>query len=130
MAKRPTMPKSDPQVAALFEKLLPGDVRVTVRPMFGHKAAFVNGNMFAGTFGAAVFVRLDQHARAELLAVPGAKSFEPMKGRPMVEYVQLPASLLADQATTKAWVSRARDWALTLPPKGKRTRKAASKVKR
>ena len=67
-------------------------MRVAIRPMFGHKAAFVNGNMFTGTFGKHVFVRLDEPSRAELLTVAGANPFEPMKGRPMTEYVQLPES--------------------------------------
>jgi hypothetical protein len=39
------MPKSDPNIAALFERLLPTDERIVIRPMFGHKAAFVNGHM-------------------------------------------------------------------------------------
>ena len=51
MAKRPTLPKSDPKVAALFDRLLPSDKRIVIRPMFGHKAAFVNGHMFTGTSG-------------------------------------------------------------------------------
>jgi hypothetical protein len=49
------MPKSDPTVAALFETLLPTDQRVVFRPMFGHKAGFVSGNMFGGTFGEDIF---------------------------------------------------------------------------
>jgi hypothetical protein len=35
--------------------------------------------MFSGTFGKDIFVRLDEPSRAELLAVEGAKPFEPMK---------------------------------------------------
>lgn len=65
MAKRPTMPKSDPTIAALFETLLPTDERIVIRPMFGHKAAFVGGNMFTGAFGKHVFVRLDEPSRVE-----------------------------------------------------------------
>ena len=43
MAKRPTMPEADPSTATLFRTLLSNDRRVTVRPMFGHTAAFVSG---------------------------------------------------------------------------------------
>ncbi len=63
MTKRPSMPKSDPHTAAIFQALLPDDPRIAMRPMFGHAAAFVGGNMFAGTFGTHVFVRLDQDSR-------------------------------------------------------------------
>jgi hypothetical protein len=69
MAKRPTMPKSDPKIAALFERLLPTDERIVIRAMFGHKAAFVNGHMFSGTFGKHIFVRLDEPSRVELFSI-------------------------------------------------------------
>jgi TfoX/Sxy family transcriptional regulator of competence genes len=117
MTKRPTMPKADPKTSAVFHRLLPADDRVSVRPMFGHSAAFVNGNMFAGTFGSHVFVRLDEAGRGELLAVPGAAPFAPMKDRPMKEYVQLPASWLGEPAPAKIWVARALEWTARLPVK-------------
>ena len=126
MAKRPSMPKSDPTIGALFEMLLPIDERVVIRPMFGHKAAFVSGKMFTGTFGKDIFVRLDEPSRAELLAVDGAKPFEPMKGRPMTEYVQLPVSLLNEPPKAKAWLERALQWTSTLPAKSSRRRRATS----
>src|SRR5437867_3469968 len=81
VAKRPTLPKADARTAAWFTTVLPDDPRIVIRPMFGHAAAFINGHMFAGTFGTEVFVRLDDQARRELLGVEGAKRFEPMKGR-------------------------------------------------
>jgi len=126
MAKRPAMPKSDPMIAALFETLLPIDERVVIRPMFGHKAAFVSGNMFTGTFGKDIFVRLDEPSRAELLAVDGAKPFEPMKGRPMTEYVQLPESLLNEPPKAKAWLERALHWTSRLPAKSRKKGGATS----
>ena len=126
MAKRPTMPKSDPKIASLFGTLLPADVRVATRPMFGHKAAFVNENMFTGTFGRHVFVRLDEPSRAELLTVAGARPFEPMKERPMREYVQLPESVLNEPSAAKTWLERAIHWTSTLPAKGSKKGGATS----
>ena len=119
MAKRPTMPKADPNTAALFRTLLPSDSRVTIRPMFGHTAAFVNGQMFAGTFGSHVFARLSETLRAELLAVHGATPFTPMKDRPMKDYVQLPSAMLSEPAAAKQWIARALEWTSTLPAKTK-----------
>ena len=43
-----SMPKPSDTSKALFESLVPDDALVTVRPMFGNVAAFVNGNMFMG----------------------------------------------------------------------------------
>ncbi|HJZ77025.1 MAG TPA: TfoX/Sxy family protein [Vicinamibacterales bacterium] len=117
MTKRPAMPKGDSRTAALFGTLLPADSRIVVRPMFGQAAAFVNGHMFAGTFGTRIFVRLDDQNRAELLAAGGARVFEPMKGRPMREYVELPESMAADRS--RAWVSRAFESISRLPAKVK-----------
>ena len=119
MAKRPTMPKADPSTATLFRTLLPNDPRVTVRPMFGQTAAFVNGHMFAGTFGSHVFARLDESSRGALLAVAGATVFAPMKGRPMKEYVRLPPAMLIEPTAAKKWIGRALEWTSTLPAKAK-----------
>jgi TfoX/Sxy family transcriptional regulator of competence genes len=126
--KRPSMPKSDPKTAVLFRSLLPDDDRILVRPMFGHTAAFVNGHMFAGTFGTHVIVRLGEPRRAELLDVAGAKPFAPMPGRPMKEYVQLPPAMLDDRSAATAWVQRAFESTSKLPPKAAGgTRKASAK---
>jgi hypothetical protein len=57
--------------------------------------------VFAGTFGTHVFARLDEPSRAELLALPGAAVFAPMKDRPMKEYVQLPPAMLTQASTAK-----------------------------
>ena len=88
MAIRSAMPKGDAKTPALFRALLPNDPRITVRPMFGHTAAFVNGQMFAGTFGTHVFARLDEPSRAEILAVPGAAVFAPMQDRPAADTIR------------------------------------------
>ena len=59
MAREPMkMPKPSEQAKAAFTKLVPGDPAITLKPMFGNLAAFVNGNMFAGLFGEDLFVRL------------------------------------------------------------------------
>jgi TfoX/Sxy family transcriptional regulator of competence genes len=126
MAKRPTIPKSDPKIGALFERLLPTDERIVIRPVFGHKAAFVGGHMFTGTFGKYIFVRLDEASRVELLTVAGAKPFEPMEGRPMKEYVQLPESFLNEPPRAKAWLERALQWTSRLPAKSSKKRSAPS----
>jgi len=118
MVDRPKMPAADPHTTARFKAALPDDARIIIRPMFGHTAAFINGNMFAGTFGADVFVRLDERGRAELLTIAGATPFAPMKGRVMAEYVRLPRS--AEASVTSSWLARSFTWASTLPRKGER----------
>ena len=102
---------------ALFEALIPADPEVAVRPMFGNLAAFHRGNMFAGVFGAEVMLRLGDTDRAALLQVPGTSVFEPMQGRPMKEYVQLPTDWQDAPAAARPWVARSLRFVGTLPPK-------------
>ncbi len=82
------------EVRVLFDGLVPDAPGVEVRPMFGQRAAWVNGNMFMGTFEDRLVVRLPDDGRAELAAA-GGERFEPM-GRPMREYMMLPAAMHAD----------------------------------
>ena len=112
-----TMPKPTADTKELFAAVLPADNRVATRPMFGQMAAFVNGNMFAGVFGDGMFVRLNEAERAALLAEPGTTIFEPMSGRPMREYVLLPAEWRAQPERLREWMDRSLGSTGAMPPK-------------
>src|SRR5207302_1511128 len=99
----PAMPKADPETLERFLALVPDDPRVAVKPMFGHRAAFVNGNMFFGTFGHDLILRLPAPEREELLR-QGAAIFAPMAGRPMKEYVMLPHAWQRQLARLRPWI--------------------------
>ena len=94
--------------------------------MFGHPCAFVSVQMFMGVFGNAVFVRLPEDLRGELLAEEGAGPFEPMAGRPMKEYVTLPAAWLDEPSRAEPWVARALSYGGSLPPKAPKRKKTAA----
>ena len=125
--------KSSEGLKAIFNTALPADPRVERRQMFGYPSALVNGHLFAGLHEERMVVRLDEAGRNELLGVEGARVFEPMKGRPMREYVVVPPSILGDQRALRRWTARALSYVATLPPKGARptrgkaTRKSAAK---
>ncbi|HET6701267.1 MAG TPA: TfoX/Sxy family protein, partial [Gemmatimonadaceae bacterium] len=108
--------KTTPELVAAFDEALPASPGVTRRPMFGYASAFVNGNMFAGTFQDAIVVRLAESDRVALLKLKGAAPFEPM-GRPMKEYVVVPASIVATPKALGAWIERGHRYALALPAK-------------
>lgn len=110
------MPKSDADTRALFETLLPDDPRVQKKPMFGHLAGFVNGNMFAGTFGEDLIVKLKPAERDELLAVEGAEPFCP-GGRPMGGYVIVPRAWREQPELLREWIECALTGVAELPPK-------------
>ena len=108
------IPKPTPGARQLFDNLVPtGDARVQVKPMFGNVAAFVNGNMFMGVFGADIGVKLSE-ADQQTLRGAGGGAFGPSE-RPMGGYVALPASLTAAEA--QPWVSRALEFVGSLPAK-------------
>jgi TfoX/Sxy family transcriptional regulator of competence genes len=114
------IPRPDDDSQKFFHSVLPDDPSVTVRPMFGNEAAFVNGNMFMGLFGSGMFVRLSEEDRAEFLKRKNAALFEPMKGRPMKEYVMIPEEWRGSSEAVRPWVARSLKWAGKLPKKVKK----------
>jgi TfoX/Sxy family transcriptional regulator of competence genes len=118
--------KVPPEHHPIFIDALPKDPRVERMKMFGGIAAKVNGHIFAGLFGRSTIVQLPEPDRAEALALEGAGPFDPMgNGRVMSEKVMLPESMMADEEELRAWVSRAFQAALVLPPKAPKPPKAA-----
>ena len=119
--------KTPPELAATFGKAAPKDPKVVRKPMFGYPALFLNGNMFAGTFQDKIVTRLAEDARARALKA-GAKQFEPMPGRPMKEYVVVPATDVAKPAALAKWIEQAHAYATTLPEKTKPVKKTTKKA--
>jgi len=124
------MPKPDPKALDTFNVLVKAAPGATVKPMFGNFGAFVGGTMFAGVFGDAVFLRLPETERTRALSLKGAGFLEPMPGRPMKEYVVLPASELGDRKKAGAWLKQSLAYTATIPPKGKGKSAAGTKAKR
>src|SRR5438477_13103709 len=100
------MPKPSDQAKAAFTKLVPDEPAVTMRPMFGNLAAFVNGNMFSGLFGEDLFVRLPDEEAAQVKR-QGGRPFEPMPGHAMSGYVMVPATWQKRPDAVRAWGVRA-----------------------
>jgi len=109
------MPKPTDEDRSRFGALVPVDPRVEVKPMFGNLGAFVNGNMFAGLFGADIGVRLADADRERLLA-QGGGPFGPEE-RPMGGYVTLPVAVRDDPGTGATWMRKALDHVGAMPPK-------------
>jgi TfoX/Sxy family transcriptional regulator of competence genes len=84
--------------------------------MFGYPCCFVGGHMFMGLFRDRMMVRLAPDDRKELMS-KGGTIFEPMPGRPMHEYVVVPASVMENQAALREWVAKSLSYGGSLPPK-------------
>jgi TfoX/Sxy family transcriptional regulator of competence genes len=120
----PKFAKPPPWLVTLFDELIAGTAGER-RQMFGSPCGFLDGQLFSGVFGAQLFVRLSEEDRAKLLS-EGAQLFDPMGGRPMKEYVVLPAALLDDERAVRRWMDSAVQYARALGPK-KAKKKAAPK---
>ena len=110
------MPKPSEQAKAAFTKLVPAEPAVTMRPMFGNLAAFVNGNMFAGLFGEDLFVRLPDDQSAPIRKL-GGRDFEPMPGHAMRGYITVPTTWRSKPDATQSWIGASLQFARGLPPK-------------
>jgi TfoX/Sxy family transcriptional regulator of competence genes len=122
----PSFSKSPPELVERFTSLTAGLPDVERRQMFGYPCLFVGGNLVSGLYQDRWHVRLAEPDRAELLALPGARPFEPMPGRQMGGYVVLPPSIVADDATLRQWVERAIEFGRNLPAKSPRSSKGGS----
>jgi TfoX/Sxy family transcriptional regulator of competence genes len=116
------MPKPSEQAKAAFAKIVPDGPAVTLRPMFGNLAAFVNGNMFAGLFGEDLFVRLPEDEIA-MVKKQGGRDFEPMVGHKMGGYVIVPGNWRAKPPT--ALIKRALEVTRKMPAKTPKKKAAA-----
>ena len=113
------MPKFGPAPEALVRRF--GDAVASLdeaqtRKMFGYPAAFLNGNMFAGLFQDSMILRLGRDDRDRLIA-RGGRPFEPMPGRPMREYLVVPAPIVSDARELREWLGKSAAYARGLPPK-------------
>ena len=115
--------KSPKELIELFNKILPDSEVIEKRQMFGYPSSFINRNMFMGLFGDQLFIRLSESDRDEFLKLDEAKLFEPMAGRPMKEYVMIPASLLKDTTTLNEWIEKSFVYTASLPPRSSMKRK-------
>ncbi len=118
--------KAPPELIAVFEAAVPG-APAEKRKMFGYPAAFVNRNMFMSIFGDAMFLRLGDSDAQKLLAIPGAKPFEPMPGRAMRGYIVVPGKVLADRTELSQLVKKSFAHAQSLPAKTQGSRKSAKR---
>ncbi len=112
--------KSPQSLIDLFDKSVPSRVAVSRRKMFGYPAAFANGNLFIGLHQNDFIMRLSEEDRMRFCAKYGERAFEPMKGRPMREYVRLPEELLTDPRKRAPWIKRSLEYAEGIKPKAQR----------
>lgn len=117
-------PKKD---EALIERV---DGPLSIAPvrrknMFGTAAWFLESNdmMFIGAWGEGIMVRVGEGRTLDLIESGDAEPFDPMGGRPMREYVFIGGHRIAEDDELLNWLNGASEFAETLPPKKKRSKK-------
>ena len=113
-------------VVAAYEAALPDDPRVKRKKMFGSPCAFVNRQMFFGTFGNSLVARIGPRRASRMAAEPGMSVFSPREGQVWDDYIQI--AFPADPELLAELAIESRDWAAALPkrhlpPKIKKLRK-------
>ena len=90
--KAPKMPTAGPKTVERFESLAETfEARGARRSkMFGMPVLKAGDKVFAGTFGDAMTFKLGPEDLEKARTQSGVESFEPMKGRPMKEWVLVP----------------------------------------
>ena len=76
----------------------------------------INGNMCVGTWKGSLIVRLDREKHDETLAEPHTKSAD-IPGRTMKGWALVEPAGIASEDDLETWVSRAADYAASLPAK-------------
>jgi TfoX/Sxy family transcriptional regulator of competence genes len=120
------MPKPSDKAKEAFSALVPDEPAITLRPMFGNLAAFVNGNMFSGLFGEGLFVRLPDDEAAAVIK-KGGRPFEPVAGHRMGGYVMVWSDWQAKPAGVRPLIERALTLTRAMPAKANKP--AATKRK-
>ena len=90
--KTPTMPEAGPKTVERFDRLAETFVArgATRSQMFGMPVLKAGDKVFAGTFGDAMTFKLGPDDLERARSLTGVEAFEPVKGRPMKEWVLVP----------------------------------------
>jgi TfoX/Sxy family transcriptional regulator of competence genes len=116
--------KKAPQELVDFLMKKMEDKNCDYKKMFGYPVFFVNGNMFVGLFGDALFLRLSE---ADIVIMKNefkeAANLEPMPGRAMKGYVVVPKAVYSNDKLFEEWLDKSIMYASGLPQKGSRNSK-------
>jgi hypothetical protein len=104
----------DPMVARLRAAL--AGLPVTEQKMFGGTCFILSGNMLAGTSKRGLLVRVGKEGHSAAIARPHARPME-MGGRAMEGYIFVAEEGTATAGDLNKWLSLARAFVETLPPK-------------
>ena len=86
------------------------------KKMFGGVCHLLNGNMVCGVYKDYLILRLGEKAAAQALKQPYTRPFD-ITGKPMKGWVMLEDKGFKTDDSLKTWLSKAKAFVKTLPPK-------------
>ncbi len=108
----------DETLADRVRQLVPADVDVREKNMFGGLAFLVGGHMAVAASGqGGIMVRVDPAESDKIVATTKARVAE-MRGRPMAGWLRIEAADVPTQRQLASWVTRGTTYARSLPSKG------------
>jgi TfoX/Sxy family transcriptional regulator of competence genes len=107
----------DQDLANRIRELIPGDLDVAEKRMFGGLAFLVGGHMSVAASGhGGLMVRIDPEESDALLTKPHARPFE-MRGRAVQGWLRVDAEGVRTKRQLQPWVQHSVAYARSLPPK-------------
>lgn len=106
----------DESLVRRVRRLLADQSGVVEKKMFGGLTFMLQGNMCCGVTGDKLVVRVGPDQYEEALAQPGVRPMD-FTGRPLKGFVYASAEACASDDALQDWVTRAVEFALSLPPK-------------
>ncbi len=106
----------DEKLAERVRRVLPGDVSVSERKMFGGLAFMLDGHMACGVMGPDLMLRIGPERSALALSEPHVRAMD-FTGKPLKGFVYVAAEGVASDETLRRWIEQAAAFAASLPPK-------------
>jgi TfoX/Sxy family transcriptional regulator of competence genes len=115
----------DPKaLQVILASAAPPDLPLTFRPMFGGILAYVDGKVFASLSNVGLALKLAGDDHRALMAMPGAMPLRYEPDQPASKsYVVVPAALIEDSASFRAWIARSAAGVAATPPSAKRAKR-------
>jgi hypothetical protein len=107
---------NDQELEAAIDTAIARWRRFVKKRMFGGVGYMLRGNMCFGVHKANLIIRCGAKTYEQQLLKPGVRKFD-ITGRPMTGWVMLPKVEIGDDDDLKEWLTLAKKFVTTLPPK-------------
>ena len=104
------------EIEASIRKVISGWQNTDQKKMFGGTCHLISGNMFCGVYKDFLILRLGEIQAKESIQLPSVRPFD-ITGKPMKGWVMVERKGFDSDDDLKNWLTAAKEFANTLPPK-------------